>query len=285
MIVVNGREIADNALKELKREISAMGRSLVLAVVQIGSDKASASFIKQKQDTAAKLGVGFKLFRFQENITTREARKRLAQIAQDKKNNGIIIQLPLPPHLNSQYLLDAIPLEKDVDVLSSAALGKFYTGKSEVLPPVTGAVLRLLKQYGIKVPSQTITIVGAGRLVGKPLAIELLRQGATVICLSKKTASLKSYTLLADILVSGAGQAHLIKSTMLKKGVIVIDAGLSQEKSATGKSSSVLYGDVDPKNIEKKARIFAPAVGGLGPITVAMLFQNLLILNHSKKRN
>ncbi len=285
MIVVNGKEIADNALKELKREVSAMGRSLALAVVQIGSDKASASFIKQKQDAAAKLGVGFKLFRFQENITTREARKRLAQIAQDKKNNGIIIQLPLPPHLNSQYLLDAIPLEKDVDVLSSAALGKFYTGKSEVLPPVTGAVLRLLKQHGIKVPSQTITIVGAGRLVGKPLAIELLRQGATVICLSKKTASLKSYTLLADILVSGAGQAHLIKSTMLKKGAIVIDAGLSQEKSATGKSSSVLYGDVDPENIEKKARIFAPAVGGLGPITVATLFQNLLILNHSKKRN
>jgi len=249
-----------------------------LAVVFLGNDKIGTSFIKKKEEAAKKIGINFKFFNFSVTISNRQFRQSLAKIAKDHNIHGIIVQLPLPVHLNSQYILDTIPSAKDVDVLSSLSLGKFYTNKLKISPPVVAAVLKVLDQYDIKMKAQQIVLIGSGRLTGKPLLLSLLNQQATVSVLNKLTPSLADYTKKADILISGAGQANIINYNIIKKGAVVIDAGMSVENLHNGKN--ILRGDIDPLGVEKKAKMFVPSSGGLGPITVAMLMKNLVKLNH-----
>jgi len=185
--------------------------------------------------------------------------------------------LPLPISLNSQYILDAIPSNKDIDVLSSFSLGKFYTNKLKISPPVVAAVLKILDQYDIKVKAQQVVLIGSGQLTGKPLLLSLSNQQATVSVINKFTPSLADYTKRADILISGAGQKNIIDYNIIKKGAVVIDAGISINTLRNGKN--VFKGDINPVGIEKKAKIFVPSSGGLGPITVAMVMKNLVELN------
>jgi len=276
MIKVDGNKISEEILKGLQKEIKSLKKPLGLGVVLVGKNQISSSFIKKKQEVAEKLGIIFKLFEFDSKISNKQLRHSLGKIAKRSDINGIIIQLPLPTSLNSQYILDAIPFKKDVDVLSSIASGKFYTGKPIVCPPVVEAVLKVFAQYDIKVEAQNVVIVGSGRLVGKPLSLELMRRGATVTVLNKFTSSLAEYVSRADVLISGTGQINLIDQKMIKKGAVVIDAGMSVEATRSGKQ--VLKGDVSPVGLEKKVKIFVPSSGGLGPITVATLMENLIKL-------
>ncbi len=278
MIVVDGNKIANKILDNLKKEIENIKQPLCLAVILVGKNKISASFVKKKEEAAKKIGVDFKLFNFPASISNRQLRQSLAEIIKRRDIHGIIIQLPLPDSLNCQYILDAIPPNKDVDVLSSLSLGNFYTNKLKVSPPVVAAVLKVLNEYDIKMKARQVVIIGSGRLTGKPLLLSLLNQRATVSVLNKFTPSLADYTKRADILISGAGQANIINHNIIKKGAVVIDAGMSVETLHGGKS--VLKGDIDSRGIEKKAKFFVPSSGGLGPITVAMVMKNLVKLIH-----
>ena len=188
----------------------------------------------------------------------------------------------MPSHLNTQYILDAIPPHQDVDVLSSPLLGKFYTGKSLINPPVVEAVLKVFASHDIKVKSRSVVIVGAGRLVGKPLLISLLDKGATVSILNQFTSprKFKYYTLNADIVISGTGKSNLLNADMFRKGAIVIDAGM---RAKIIKGKTIIEGDINQKGLEKKVSIFVSARQGLGPITVAMLMSNLVRLKIHKK--
>lgn len=271
MIQVNGNNLADNILQELKK---TKLKNLSLGVVQVGENPISNSFIKKKQEVAQKLGINCSIFSFEKDITNRRLRKQLAILAKNNHISGLLIQLPLPKHLNTQYILDSIPINKDVDVLSSKALGRFYTNKSKVKPPIVKAVLRVLEEYDIKIASQEIALIGNGRLVGKPLGIELAREKATISILHSKTQDITKFTKQADIIISGAGQPKLIDVTMLKKGAVVIDAGLSCSLDRE------IQGDVSTDNFNKKVKLFVPAKGGLGPITVAMVMQNIVLLNN-----
>ena len=273
MKIIDGNKIGDEVLDELKKEISGIKTKLNLGIVIVGKDPVSLSFIKKKEEAARRLGIGFKLWQFPEAISNRALRRQLSQISARKNIQGIIIQLPLPAHLNSQYILDSIPLDKDIDVLSSCSSGKFYTGKSKILPPVVEAVLKVFENCDIKVKSQSIVIIGAGRLIGKPLTIALLARGATVSVLNEFTPSIERYTLNADIIISGAGKKGALKASMIKKGAVVIDGGMNAEVS---QSKILIKGDVDTHGLEKKASILVPARGGLGPITVAMVIKNLV---------
>jgi methylenetetrahydrofolate dehydrogenase (NADP+)/methenyltetrahydrofolate cyclohydrolase len=275
MILVNGNKIADEIAQDIKKQnIHHLAR---LAVIQVGNDKVSALFINKKKKVAQDLGIDFELFCFKGDISSRNLRHSIQEIAKDSRYHGILVQLPLPEQLNTQYILDGVPPEKDVDVLSSRLLGKFYTGKSSICPPVVSAVLNILNQYDIKIAAKIIVIVGGGRLVGKPLAIALMKEKATVISLNSSTKSIKDFVALGDIVISAAGKPNLITSDMLKKGAVVIDAGLSIEKSSSGKH--LFKGDVEEdKNLSKKIDLLVPAVGGLGPITVVMVMKNLFKL-------
>jgi methylenetetrahydrofolate dehydrogenase (NADP+)/methenyltetrahydrofolate cyclohydrolase len=265
MIILDGKKLAEKILDKLKGETKkipaspAGGPPMKLAVILVGNDPASLNFIKQKQKAAEVLGINFKLFNFPNSITEKKLTDGLKKIVKDKSIYGVVVQLPLPKHLNEQRILDIIPQKKDVDALS---VDNFL-----VEPPAASAIMEILNFYHIKVRGKKVIIVGKGKLVGKPLAIMMKKQGANLFVCDRKTKNLASKILKADILVSATGQPHLIKENMVKKGVVVIDAGFHKCK-----------GDVDFEKVKRKAAYITPVPGGVGPMTVAMLFSNLIKL-------
>ena len=272
MKLLNGKKLAEEILENLKKEIKKKKFKLRLTVVQVGRNPISQIFINQKRRACEKIDINFKLFKFPAKIGTSELKKEIEKISQNPKNSGIIIQLPLAKKFLTEEFLNLIPEEKDIDVLSEGSLGRFYQGTLKILPPTVDGILRLLKNYKIELKGKNIVIVGAGRLVGFPLAIQLLKEKATVSVLNEFTRDTPFFTKKADILVSGVGWPNLIKGNLLKKGVVVVDAGTSMKK---GK----LVGDVDFKSVSKKASHITPVPGGVGPMTVACLLENLVKLN------
>ena len=273
MIILDGSTIAQQILRNLKLRVS--GKNLKLAVVQVGNNPVSAKYIKEKGKAAKRLGFGFQLYRFPEKIKGPALQSSLTQIAKDAKNTGLLIQLPLPSHLSLQEVLDCIPLQKDVDVLSAKALGLFSQGALPWLPPTVHAIFILLKETKVELKGARVLVIGAGRLVGLPVSLWLLREGATLTIANKSTQNLSSLTKQADVIISGVGKQGLITGKMIKKGAVVIDAGTSVE---AGKTS----GDVDFESVAKKASFITPVPGGVGPLTVACLFQNLFFLSIKK---
>jgi len=276
MKFLDGKKLAEKILATLKKEIKKSNLKLKLAVIQVGENPISQIFINQKKKACEKTGISFKLFKFPARISTIQFKKEIEKIAKNPANSGVIIQLPLLEKFFPEDFLNLIPEEKDIDVLSEKSLGKFYQGTLKVLPPTVQGILSLLKHYKITLLGKNVVIVGAGRLVGFPLALQLLKEKATVSVLNEFTRDTPFFTKKADILVSGVGWPNLIKGDIVKKGVVVIDAGTSIKK---GK----LVGDVDFKLVSKKASYITPVPGGVGPMTVACLLENLVKFNKNKK--
>ncbi len=273
MVILDGRKLAQKLIADLKPEIAS--RTLSLAAVVVGEDPVIKKFISEKKKIADDLGVDFRIYEYAADISTNELRKRLATIVHEADPTGIIIQLPLPPQINTQYILNSVPPEKDVDVLSARALGNFFAGKSPILPPVVGAVKAFFDEYKIEYRSEHAVIVGAGRLVGKPLAAWLLDEKVSFTVIDENTPDISEFIKKADILVSGVGKPGLITGNMIKEGVVVIDAGTSE---LAGK----LVGDADFDSVSRKASHLTPVPGGIGPLTVAMIYKNLLTLATGK---
>ena len=271
--ILQGEAIAKRILEDLKRKVKP---KLKLAVIQVGNNPVSEKYIQKKQEAAKSIGVDLRLYKFPQNVSQEELKIQVQAIGSDKEVSGMIVQLPLPKHLDTQEILDAIPLEKDVDVLSSASFGLFALGKSSVLPPTVGAVSLLLKEHHMDIKGKNIVIVGAGRLVGLPLTIWCIHQGATVTVANEYTKDLPSLTKKAEILISGVGRAGLIKGDMVQTGAVVIDAGTSVEGEHT-------LGDVDFESVAKKAGFLTPVPGGVGPLTVVYLLRNLIELAQSNQ--
>lgn len=267
--LLSGETIARELLRGLKKK--AERKRLSLMVIQVGKNAISEKYIAEKQKAAALLGVGFKVVQLSASVSQAELEEKIGALAKDPKVTGMIVQLPLPKHLKTQQALDCIPLHKDVDVLSSASFGKFALGQLNVLPPTVGAIALLLRKTGVNLQGAKVTVVGAGRLVGLPLIFWLLKQEATVSVANKYTKNLSALTREADIIVSGVGKTGLIQGAMVKKGATVIDAGTSVEAGHT-------KGDIDFQSVSKKAKFISPVPGGVGPLTVACLFQNLVFL-------
>lgn len=273
--IIDGKKLSEKILDNLKKEIKKRRLKLTLAVVLVGDDLVSKVFVRQKGKACKTTDIDFKLFKFPAKISVSELKKEIERIIKDKKNSGVIIQLPLSRKFDSQKFLNFIPLEKDIDVLSEKSLDKFRAGKLSILPPVVGAVFHLLKEYKISLKGKNIVLVGAGKLVGFPLSIWFSRKRAKVSIVDEFTKNIPSFTKKADIIISGAGKPNLIKGNMVKRGVIIIDAGTVFRK---GK----LIGDVDFKEVCKKASYIAPVPGGLGPLTVASLLENLVKLSQRR---
>lgn len=260
-------------LEKLKRK--GFKRNLCLAVIQVGKFAASETYLREKQRACEYVGIRFKAHRFLQGMPTERLKKEIRIIAKNRSVTGLIVQLPLPSHLNAQEICDAIPLEKDADVLSSASFGLFALGRLPFLPPTVGAVQELFQRYNISIAGKRILLVGSGRLVGFPLASWLMRQKATLTIANSKTRNLPRLAKEADIIISGVGKPGLITGSMIKKGAVVIDEGTSVEQGLT-------KGDVDIESVSEKAGFLAPVPGGVGPLTVACLLGNLAILSEKK---
>ena len=270
MQILDGRNLSEKILEELKEK--KKDRKLKLAVVLVGDNSASKSYITQKQKACEKVGVSFELFNFPIDIKEEELEVKVKEISEDKNISGIVIQLPLPEQINSQKILNIVPEEKDTDVLSEIASTNFLNGKSKVLPPVVSSISHFLKEYEISLDGKNVVVVGEGRLVGKPVAQWFLNNGCKVLTVNKNTENISLITKEGDIIISGVGQAKLITGEMIKDGAVVIDAGISVENGS-------VKGDIDFESVSQKASFITPVPGGVGPLTVACLVENLIKLN------
>jgi methylenetetrahydrofolate dehydrogenase (NADP+) / methenyltetrahydrofolate cyclohydrolase len=271
MNIMDGKKIADAMIHDLRISVANATKPLRLAIVVVGEDPVVRRFIAQKKAYAESIGVDVRIYPFEKTITTNQLRKHLSDIVRAKENHGVIIQLPLPEHIGKQYILDAITLEKDVDMLSARAIGKMSVGKSSILPPVAGAVKAFFEEYSIDYTAANIVLLGAGVLVGQPVARWLLSEGATLTVVRMSTKDPDYFIRNADIVISGLGHPGYITKNMIKKGVVLIDAGTSE-------SNGKLVGDVDTISVKDTAGFLTPVPGGVGPLTVAILFQNLITL-------
>jgi len=275
-MVIDGKQLASEIIEELKKEREAIPKKIRLAVVLVGDNPASLSFIKQKEKIAQELNIDFRLYQYPETIKTKELRKKVSEICRVTFNRGVVVQLPLPASINSQVVLNAILTLKDPDILSEKNLGGFYVNRLIVLPPVIEAIKFLLKKYQIPIEGKIVLLIGRGQLVGKPAALWFINQRATVIVANSKTQNLQDLIKMADIIVSSAGVPNLITGEMVKQGVVIFDSAVVSE---AGK----LKGDGDFDSLKDKAALVTPVPGGLGPLTVAFLFKNLLALVKQQK--
>lgn len=273
-IIASGPKIAKSIYSRLGKRVANLKKKKItpkLGVILVGDDKPSERYVLKKGQAAKKLGVGFILKKYPAGITTTKLIDEVKKIQQKKYGlTGLIVQLPLPEHIKTGKVLEAISPKIDVDCLTQTNLGKLITWSYKIKPPTPDAILEILKYYKVKLRGKNIVMVGAGDLVGKPVTNLLIHEEATVTVCNKFTKNLKQYTSKADIVITGVGKYKLLKGSMIKKGAVVIDAGISFHKG-------IMRGDIDYNSIVKKAKIVTPTPGGVGPLTVAKLIENTVI--------
>jgi methylenetetrahydrofolate dehydrogenase (NADP+)/methenyltetrahydrofolate cyclohydrolase len=274
IVNINGKQIAEEIKALLKERAEKLPRKPRLDIVYAGKDPIIENFLRIKLRAGEGIGAETHVHYLPSNVSQKSLLQEIRNIAEDKNSDGMIVQLPLPPSLSTEALLGAIPTEKDVDVLSENALLLFEQNKLSAIPPVAGAIAEILRRENVSLAGKNAVVVGNGRLVGRPASIWLKQNGANVTVLDKNTADLKPFLLKADIIVTGTGVPALITPDMIGQGVILFDAGASEE-------SGEMRGDADNACSDKCA-IFTPVPGGIGPITVAILFKNLFAAAEKK---
>ena len=247
---------------EVSEKVKVINRPLRLAAVLVGDSKASRKFLDLKKVATEKIGVSFKQYEFKEMIKTDELCDEIVKISEDESNSGVLVELPLPTHIDFQKVLDCIPSEKDVDVLSQSAQWAYLSGESKILPPAVETVKVIFEKYNIDIRDKNCAVFGYGFLVGRPVSHWLTRQGVNVLIIDEFTKSPEQLSKQADIIISGVGQPNLIKAEMVKEGVIVIDFGP----------------DVDFENVSKKTSLITPPTGVVGPIVISAVLKNLILL-------
>lgn len=289
--LLDGRKISQKILEELKPEIAAINERLYpaklrLDIVMVGDHPPSLTFVKRKEKIGEELGTKVRTHHLAQGIPLAEVNEKhisntelndfLHKLCKNQLAHGVLAQLPLPAHINEQAVLNIIPESKDVDGLGKGACGKFYTETELILPSTLAGILKLLEEYGINdFVGKNVVVVGAGKLVGKPAINYFMRRGvsASVFNVRSRTQDKAASLRMADVIISGAGVPGLITGDMLKDGVIIVDAGTSKNPQ-TGK----LVGDVEFESAEPIASYITPVPGGVGPMTVAMIFYNLVQL-------
>ncbi len=274
MNIIDGKKIAQNIKKDFLREVLSMKKDNIqpsLSVILVGNDPASNIYVRNKEQSCQELGIISTMYRLAEKTTEADLLNLIKKLNNNEKIHGILIQLPLPSHINEENIIESINPKKDVDCFHPRNIGKVIIGESDFYPCTPLGILEILKIYGVKIAGSACVIVGSSNIIGKPLAIMLSNLEATVTLCNNKTKQLKEECLKADILISATGKAKLITRDMVKLGAIVIDVGMNRDEN--GK----LVGDVDFQKVSKVAKAITPVPGGVGPMTIAMLMKNTLI--------
>ena len=268
MKIIDGKTLASNLRAELKTKIEMHTRKPGLAVVIVGEDPASKIYVRNKIKACNELGIHSYSYELPANATEEEIIVLLDKLAIDENINGILLQLPLPAHLNAEKLSAHIPHQKDVDGFSHQNLGLLVQNKAKIVACTPRGVMEILKSECVQIAGKHAVVVGRSETVGKPMANLLLNANATVTVCHSKTQNLKDICRLADILVVAIGRANFIKKDMVKEGAVVIDVGMNRDEN--GK----LCGDVDFEEVKEVASLITPVPGGVGPMTITMLMYN-----------
>lgn len=268
MQILDGKEVKRIKLEELKNEVLKLDRPLGLTVIQVGDDSASNIYVKQKSKMASNLGLNFNHIKLEEDVREEDILKIIDDLNRDNNVDGILVQMPLPEHLNSRVIQNAISPLKDVDGLTDINMGMLVHKKNCLIPCTPLGVMELLKYYNIDVAGKNVAIVGRSDLVGRPMAEVMINSDATVTLCHSKTNNLKDITKNADILVVAVGKAKLITSDMVKDGVVVVDVGINRLEDGS------LCGDVDFDGVSSKCSYITPVPGGVGQMTVLELGYN-----------
>ena len=273
-MLLDGKNLSNQIKEELLKKTKGFLVKPCLAVIQIGNDEASNIYIKSKEKACSQVGINFIHTKFEEDVDEQEVINKIIELNNDDYVNGILLQLPIPDKFNRYKLLNLINKNKDVDGLTDINAGLLFKGYNNLVPCTPLGIIRLLKEYNIEISGKHAVVIGKSNLVGKPLAILLLQEGATVTICHSKTNNLREITKQADILISAVGKKDLITKDMIKEKAIVIDVGINR---VDGK----IYGDVDFENVKSIVSYITPVPGGVGPMTVAMLLSNV-IKNYEK---
>ncbi len=272
--ILDGRLVSDFLLTTVSREVetlNAQGVTPKLVIILVGNNPSSLSYIRQKENTSKKVGFAYEQKNLDEKVTTEKLVVLIEKLNCDKSVHGILVQLPLPAHIEVPLVIRAIDPMKDVDGFQAYNLGKLFLAKDfeDLIPCTPRGIVRLLDYYELDVAGKEVTIVGRSNTVGKPLAVMLINRDATVTVCHSKTPNLADHTRRADVLIAAVGRPRMITADMVKKGAIVIDVGIT-------KVENKLVGDVDFDAVKEKASWITPVPGGVGPMTVMCLMDNVL---------
>ena len=271
--ILDGKKLSEEILNNLKNEIAKNNFSPSLAVVIVGNNTASQIYVRNKNKKALELGINSQVIKLDEKISQQDLENEIDKLAKDNKINAILVQLPLPAHINTQKIIEKIPPNKDVDGFHPYNLGRLTAGYEPFAKACTPlGIIKLLNKYNIKIEGKNVVIAGRSNIVGKPLAVMLTNLNATVTLCHSKTENLKEITKRADILVCAIGKPKFFTKEFIKENAVIIDVGINKDEN--GK----LVGDVDFDNVKELTSFITPVPKGVGPMTIAMLMNNTLEL-------
>ena len=272
MTIIDGKALSEKVLKEIEKEHSELekkvGRKAGLAVIIVGENPASQIYVRNKIRACEKVGFHSETIRLDENITEENLLLEIEKLNNNSNIDGILVQLPIPKHIDGLKIINAISAEKDVDGFHTTNIGKMMIGdETGFLPCTPAGVVHMFEEYNINLEGKDVLVIGQSNIVGKPMTLLLIKKRATVQVCNSKTKNLSEKLQKADVIVAAAGSPKLIKATDVKEGVVIIDVGINR---VDGK----LCGDVDFEEVSKKASFITPVPGGVGPMTIAILIKN-----------
>lgn len=270
-IIIDGKLVAQEVKVKVSKKVKELQKNGIipgLAVIIIGNNQASRIYVNNKKKACAEVSIYSKEYALPDTTSQKELIELISKLNNDDSINGILVQLPLPNHINEKAVIEAIDPLKDVDAFHEINVGKIMIGEYDLLPCTPAGIIELLNSQNIEIEGKHCVVVGRSNIVGKPMAMLLLHRNGTVTICHSKTKNLKEICKNADILIAAVGKAKFITSDMVKKGAVVIDVGMNKDEN------SKLCGDVDFDNVEKIASYITPVPGGVGPMTIAMLMKN-----------
>lgn len=271
MKYLDGRSLSEKILSDLKKKIEHFEVPPRLDMILVGDDFGSKKYVQMKQKQARDIGITGDVHLFNSKATTEGVLEKVIELNRDDSVTGLMVQLPLPEGLDQTRIVNAIDYTKDVDGLSAYSLGLLFQQRPHMVPATPLGVMRLLDEYGIKIEGKTAAIIGKSAIVGAPLVALLSQAGATTILCHSRTENLPEVTSKCDIVVSAVGKPNLVTGDFIKSGAVVVDVGISQHPE-TGK----VAGDIDIDLVMDKASYISPVPGGVGPMTIAMLLENVV---------
>ncbi len=269
--IIDGKKISAEIKEELKEKVAALkqeGKEITLAVIQVGSDPASSVYVGNKKKACAYVGIHSLAYELPEETTQEELLKLIGELNEKDEVNGILVQLPLPDHIDENAVIQAISPKKDVDGFHPQSVGALSIGQPGFVSCTPAGIIQLLKRSGIEIAGKRCVVIGRSNIVGKPMAMLLLRENGTVTVCHSKTKDLKEVTKQADILVAAVGKPKFVTKEYVKEGAVVIDVGIHRMENKK------LCGDVDYDDVAEHTSAITPVPGGVGPMTIAMLMNN-----------
>lgn len=270
-LVIDGKKISQEIKEELKKQVASLreeGKEIALAVIQVGEDPASSVYVGNKKKACAYIGIRSESYELPETISQDELIDLIDRLNRDDKINGILVQLPLPGHIDEDAVIKAIDPAKDVDGFHPESVGALLIGQKGFLSCTPAGIIQLLKRSNIEIAGKECVVIGRSNIVGKPMAVLMLRENATVTIAHSKTKNLKEVCKRADILIVAVGKPKMITREYVKEGAVVIDVGIHRN------AENKLCGDVDYEDVFPVAGAITPVPGGVGPMTIAMLMNN-----------